>query len=573
LFDTLLRGSEKGAGVAIVYWPELSTDEQAALRARFSDEVLPFLSPKALTRAPGHPFPFVTDRRVVLLVVLRDRADSPQHYALVEIPETLPRFERLAEGRRLLSLEELVRANLQLLYPGRVIVGAHAFRVTRSGELQLDELTAGNFLQSIEEELTRRQLQPVVRIEIEPGTPAPLQDLLQRELHFEESSHESPLGAADLYVAGGPVHLGALRDTPTPLDDYPPLPLREPLLDDRPVADQLNERDVLVHHPYDSFTATFERFIAEAADDPDVQAIKLTLYRPGGGGSSAIADALRRAAAAGKDVSVIVELKARFDEARNIAWARTLERDRIHVVTGLVNLKTHAKLALVVGRSARGGVRRYAHIGSGNYNPDTALVYTDLGLFTADPRITTDVHALFNELTGSSHAPRVHLWHLLVAPAELLDRVLAMIEREAAHARAGRPARIRAKLNALSDSTVIQALYTASQAGVAVDLVVRGICTLRPAVPGLSEHIRVVSILGRFLEHARVYHFANGGKDGEEYYIGSADWRPRNLRRRVEVMVPVFDSAACLKLDRLLTQQLADPEAWLLQSDGGYARL
>ena len=570
LFDTLLRpGSASGVGVAVVYWPELTGNEQTALRTRFADGVLPFLSPKALTRAPGHPFPFVTDRRIVLLVVLRDRADSPQHYALVEIPENLPPFERLADGRRLVPLEELVRANIQLLYPGRIIVGAHAFRVTRRGDLQLDESSAGNFLQSIEEELARRQSQPVVRIEIEPGTPAALQDLLQREVHFEESSE-----GADIYVAGGPVSLGALRDTATPLDDYPPLPLREPLLDDRPVADQLDEHDVLVQHPYDSFTATFERFITEAADDPDVQAIKLTLYRPGGGGSSVIADALRRAAAAGKDVSVIVELKARFDEARNIAWARALERDRIHVVTGLVSLKTHAKLALVVGRphGAGGRVRRYAHIGSGNYNPDTALVYADVGLFTADPRITADVHALFNELTGSSRPPRGGMHHLLVAPADLLDRLLAKIERETAHARAGRPAQIRAKLNGLADLTVIQALYQASQAGVDVDLVVRGMCTLRPGVPGLSERIRVVSILGRFLEHARVYHFANGGKDGEEYYIGSADWRPRNLRRRVEVMVPVFDTAARHKLDRLLTQELADPTAWLLRSDGGYDR-
>jgi polyphosphate kinase len=300
-----------------------------------------------------------------------------------------------------------------------------------------------------------------------------------------------------------------------------------------------------------------------------VQAIKLTLYRPGGSGPSAIANALSRAAAAGKDVSVIVEVKARFDEARNIAWARSLERDGIHVVTGLASLKTHAKLALVV-RRVRGRVRRYAHVGSGNYNPDTALAYTDVGLFTADPRITEDVHALFNELTGSTTAPRAGLPTLLVAPADLLDRVLAMIEREIAHARAGRPARIRAKLNGLADSTLAQALYRASQAGVNIDLVVRGICTLRPGVPGLSERIRVVSILGRYLEHARIYHFGNGEDGGGEYYIGSADWRPRNLRRRVEVMAPVLDPAARRKLDDLLTNQVADPAAWVLQSDGRY---
>jgi polyphosphate kinase len=274
---------------------------------------------------------------------------------------------------------------------------------------------------------------------------------------------------------------------------------------------------------------------------------------------------------------VALELKARFDEARNIAWARNLERDGIHVVTGLVSLKTHAKLALVVRRAEDGKPRRYAHIGTGNYNPATALVYTDVGLFTADPRITADVHALFNELTGSSHAPRGGLRHLLVAPTDLLDRVLGLIDRETEHARAGRPARIRAKLNALSASTVIQALYRASQAGVAIDLVVRGICTLRPGVPGLSERIRVVSILGRFLEHARIYHFGNGGGGGggggdEEYYIGSADWRPRNLRRRVEVVAPVYDAAARQKLDGILTHQLAASDAWLLRADGGYDR-
>jgi len=567
LFDALLR-SDKGIGVSVAHWSELTEEEQTQFRAHFTDDILPFLSPKALTRAPGHPFPVVTDRRVVLLVVLRDRAAAPPHYALVEIPETLPRFETLSGGRRLVPVEEVVRANLDLLFPGRVVAGAHAFRVTRSGDLQLDETTAGNFLQAIEEELARRKLQPVVRLEIESGTPAPLQDLLQRELHFEESERDDGIGAADVYVTGGPVNLGALRDEKTVLADYPPHELQAPFVPGRPVSEQLDERDCLVRHPTDSFSATFERFIIEAADDPDVQAIKLTLYRPGG--PSAIANALSRAAAAGKDVSVIVELKARFDEARNIAWARSLEQQGIHVVTGLVSLKTHAKLALIVRRSPEGRVRRYAHVGSGNYNPDTARAYTDVGLFTADPRITADVHALFNELTGSSHAPQAQLRHLLVAPTSLLERVLALIERETEHARAGRAGRIRAKLNALSDSTVIQALYRASQAGVDVDLVVRGICTLRPGVPGLSERIRVVSILGRFLEHARIYHFANGGTDAEDYYIGSADWRPRNLRRRVEVVVPVFDQAARRTLDGILTGELAAPTAWLLRPDGGY---
>jgi len=576
VFDALLRPNPADQPPLVVtYWQELSTAEQLELRERFSEAMLPFLSPKALTRAPGHPFPVVTERRVVLLVVLRDQAGSPPHYGLVEIPDLLPHFHFLPDGRRIVPSEEIVRGNVDLLYPGQLVVGAHGFRITRSGDLQLDESSAANFLQAIEDELVRRT-RPIVRIELEPATPEPLRDLLQRELQLHEGDHDGA-GAPEVYVAPGPLDLGALRDLPTNLSDYSSFTAREPFDSNRSIAAQIDEHDVLVHHPLDSFSGSFERFITEAADDPEVQAIKLTLYRPGGGGgASAIGDALRRAAASGKDVAVIVELKARFDEARNIEWARSLERDGIHVVTGLVDLKTHAKLALVVAR--RGGTaRRYAHVGSGNYNRDTARVYTDIGLFTADPRITADVHALFNELTGSSRPPRGGLPHLLVSPADLLDRVLAMIEREAAHARAGRPARIRAKLNGLADATVAQALYRASQAGVDVDLSVRGICTLRPGVPGLSERIRVVSILGRFLEHARIYHFANGGGGGgpsEEYYIGSADWRPRNLRRRVEVVTPVYDPRLRQTLDAILKEELeGSPQAkrrWILTADGRY---
>jgi polyphosphate kinase len=548
-------------------WDQLAEDDRQRLRKRCADEVLPFVSPKALTRAPGHPFPLVGDRRLALLVAMRDREGSPLQYVVVEISPELPRFVSLDETPGFVRVEDLIRANLDLLFPGRVIAGAHAFRLTRSGDLQLDETATANFLQAIEEELAQRSHQPVLRIELEATTPPALRDLLQRELRFEESDRDSTLSSADVYVADGPVDLGALQDVAAAggQPDYPPFVPAEVFAADRPIAEQLDARDVLVYHPHDSFPASVERFIAEAADDPHVQAIKVTLYRLGA--SSPIAEALRRAAAAGKDVSVIVELKARFDEARNIAWARSLERDGIHVVTGLVSLKTHAKIALVV-RRVNGRVRRYAHLGSGNYNPATALLYTDVGLFTAHPEITADVHALFNELTGSSHAPQARLRHLLVAPTDLLDRLLAWIGREAAHARAGRPARIRAKLNALSDSTVIQALYAASQEGVVIDLAVRGICTLRPGVPGLSERIRVVSTLGRFLEHARLYHFDNGGE--EEYYLGSADWRPRNLRRRVEVMCPVYDAAARARLDGILTTELASEASWLLRPDGGY---
>ena len=402
--------------------------------------------------------------------------------------------------------------------------------------------------------------------------PPALRELLQRELRFGESEIASALGPSDVYAADGPVHLGAAAELagahPRPELDYPPLPARDPFPAGRSVFDALDSGDVLVQHPYDGFAESFERFMAEAADDPAVAAIKITLYRPGG--PSALGEALRRAAARGKDVSVFVELKARFDEELNIGWAQSLEAAGIHVITGVATFKTHAKIALVI-RRMDGRTRRYAHLGSGNYNADTARLYTDLGLFTADEAITADLHALFNELTGSSRVPRATFRRLLVAPTNMLDRFLALIAREAEHARAGRGGRIRVKLNGLADCSVIGALYRASQAGVDVRLVVRGVCMLRPGVPGLSERIKVVSVLGRFLEHARIYHFDNGG--APEYYIGSADWRPRNLRRRIEVVTPVDDPAARERLDGLLEHQLADPDAWRLASDGSYARV
>ncbi|MGH7700504.1 MAG: polyphosphate kinase 1, partial [Gemmatimonadales bacterium] len=569
-FAALRAGPLADHGVRLLGWAALSTDDQAALRARFAAEIQPLLTPKALTRAPGHPFPFIADRRLSLALVLRDRPGSPVHYAHLELPDRLPRFVPGDDGLRFVPLEDVVRANLDRVFPGRTVVEAHLFRITRSGDIQLDEAAASSFVHAVEEEVRRRPFGPVVRIEVERSMPAALRDLLQREFRFEESDQRSALAGTDVYQAPDLVDLGAVHQLaalPLTGSEYPPFRPAEPFDPDRPVLDQLDRGDVLVHHPYDSFAATFERFVSEAADDPDVTGIKLTLYRPGG--RSAIGDALRRAAASGKDVSVCIELKARFDETANIQWARSLERDGIHVVTGLVALKTHAKLALVV-RYRDGRIRRYAHVGTGNYNRETAAVYSDLGLFTADDAVAGEVHALFNELTGSSQAPEGRFGRLLVAPNYLLRAFLDMVEREAEHARAGRPARIRAKLNGIADAAVIGALYRASQAGVDVDLVVRGICMLRPGVPGLSDRIRVVSVLGRFLEHARVYYFANGG--APEYYIGSADWRPRNLRRRVEVVVPVADPRARRRLDGILETELADPTAWELGADGTYAR-
>ncbi len=564
-------GDLAACGMRLREWSELAAPVRDVLARRFAEDVAPLLTPRALTRAPGHPFPHLGDRRLSLAVMLRDDPAGPVHFAAVELPASLPRWFELSDS--VVPLEAVVRSQLAALFPGREVLNAWAFRVTRSGDIQLDDIGAASFVQAVAEELRRRPWGPVVRIEVERAMPAPLRELLQRELRFEESDLGSGLGPSDVYEADGPVDLGGLDQLAAaarrlrPELDYAPLAARDPFAGRRSVFETLDRGDVLVHHPHDAFAASFERFVAEAADDPDVAAIKLTLYRPGG--PSPLGEVLRRAAARGADVSVFVELKARFDEQLNIGWAQSLEAVGIQVITGLAALKTHAKIALVV-RRAHGRTRRYGHVGSGNYNPDTARLYTDLGLFTADEGITADLHALFNELTGSSRPPQAAFHRLLVAPTNMLDRFLALIARETAHARAGRRGRIRAKLNGLADCTVIGALYRASQAGVDIDLIVRGICMLRPGTPGLSERIRVVSVLGRFLEHARIYQFANGGEP--EYYIGSADWRPRNLRRRVEVVVPVDDAAARARLDSILDRELADPDAWTLESDGSYTR-
>src|SRR5690242_1905707 len=569
-FHELVQGPLAEHGINIRDWATLDETDRARLARRFAEDIAPLLTPKALTRAPGHAFPHLADRRVSLAVMLRDEADGPPHFAVVELPASLPRFLATSGGGAV-PLESLVHAQLGALFPGRAVVDAYAFRVTRSGDIQLDELGTASFAQAVAEEVRRRPWGPVVRIEVERAMPPGLRELLQRELRFEESDLQSALGPSDVYQAANLVDLGALGQLAGRLAgpdlDYPPFVAQDPFAGHRSIVEALDRGDVLVHHPYDSFAATFERFVAEAADDPAVAAIKLTLYRPGG--PSPVGDALRRAAAAGKDVSVFVELKARFDEELNIGWAQSLEAAGIHVITGLATLKTHAKITLVVRRTS-GHTRRYAHVGSGNYNPETAKLYTDLGLFTADEEITTELHALFNELTGSSRAPRAVFRRLLVAPTNMLDRFLALIAREAEHARAGRGGHIRAKLNGLADCSVIAALYRASQAGVDVNLVVRGVCMLRPGVPGLSDRITVTSVLGRFLEHARIYHFANGGDP--EYYTGSADWRPRNLRRRIEVITPVCDAAARARLDQILNRELADPGAWALRSDGSYLR-
>jgi polyphosphate kinase len=557
-------------GILIRPWAELDETQRASATDYFERQVLPLLSPRAMTQAPGHPFPQLRSLALSLAVMVRDPRTGPYHFVYLRVPAGTSRFVPLAGGSVLVPVEDVIRANLARLYPAWQVEHVATFRVTRGGDVQVDERAAADLLLALEEEVERRPFQAVVRLEIERDMPDRMRDLLLRELRLERESRASPLAPADIYEVDGLLDLTALRevaDLPRPDLRFPPFHARAPLPPDRSMFTLLAEGDVLVHHPYDAFDATVERFFREAADDPDVESIKLTLYRAGG--RSAIVDALVRAAGAGKDVAVFVEVKARFEEARNIEWAKTLERAGIHVVYGLVELKTHAKVALVARRE-EGGVRRYVHIGTGNYNAATAHLYTDLGLLSADPELAADLGDLFNELTGSSKAPQAAYRRILVAPTYLLPRCIELIDREAAHARAGRGGRIRVKLNGLADAEIIAALYRASQAGVDVALIVRGICCLRPGVPGLSERIRVRSILGRFLEHARIFAFDNGGTP--EYYIGSADWRPRNLRRRVEVVAPVRDPAACARLDAILETELADPAAWELEPDGSYAK-
>jgi len=569
-FAELKEGELRRNGVRIRDWADLDQSERAQLKIYFDEQVFPVLTPKAVTSAPGHPFPRIEDLRLSLAVVVRDPRTDREHVNVLNLSDALPRFVRLKDTRDFVPIEDLIRAYGSALYRGRTVLGFHPFRLTRSGEVEFAEHTAANFLEVVEEEVRRRPFGAIIRVEVARGMPEAVLDMLLSELRHEDNRDGIPLEASDVYEVDGPVDLGALAEIAEleiPELDYPPFAPVVPVDRHRSLFDLLDERDLLVHHPYESFEDTVQRFLSDAADDPEVTTIKLTLYRTGG--RSLVVDALKRAAAAGKDVSVFVEIKARFDEETNIFWAKQLERAGIHVITGLVALKTHAKVALVVRRRGE-RLRRYAHIGTGNYNAATAHVYTDFGLLTSDPTITADLQALFNELTGSSRAPAGEYQRLLVAPTFMLRRFLEMIQREAALARAGCGGHIRAKLNGLADTEVIEALYRASQAGVRIELSVRGICSLRPGVRGLSDNIRVVSVLGRFLEHGRIYCFGNAGD--AEYYIGSADWRSRNLRRRVEVVTPVLDPALKARLDRILEIELNDPTAWRLLSDGTYER-
>ena len=545
----------------------LTPAEFSALDEYFEREVFPVLTPLALD--PGHPFPYISNLTVSLAVRLRDPEDSSEHVARVKVPKSLPRWVPVSgRSTHFVPMEKVIGANLGSLFPGYVVLGYHAFRLTRYSDLQIpDAEEPEDLLSMIEEQVFQRRFGEVVRIELETGMPDDMRQLLLEELR-DDTVGAAPLTERDLVDSGPLLDLGDLHAIaamempalkPPPFQPSVPAELKDTT---RPIFDLIREGDILLHHPFDSFSASVERFIEEAANDDQVLAIKMTLYRTSG--DTAVVAALIKAAQRGKQVAVLVELKARFDEANNITWARTLEDYGIHVAYGSAALKIHAKTALVVRREAD-GVRRYVHIGSGNYNSRTARQYTDVGLLTCAPSIGADVSDLFNSLTGYSRQ-RIYR-KLLVAPVALRDRFIELIQREADHARAGRPAHLIAKMNALVDARTIDALYTASQAGVRIDLIVRGICCLRPQHPELSTNIRVISIIGRFLEHSRLYHFANGGD--AEYYVGSADWMPRNFDRRVEAVAPIEKAALHERLDALLQLYLADRrQGWELRPDG-----
>jgi polyphosphate kinase len=555
-------------GVRIIGMGDLTPAERRAIDEQFESQIFPVLTPLAVD--VGHPFPYVSNLSLSLAVEVRDPVLGTVHFARVKVPKRLSRWVRVpGRAHDFVPLEQVIGENLEALFPGMEIIGWYAFRVTRYSDLEFTNLEEPeDLLATIEEQVFERRFGEVIRLEVQDDMPAHLRTLLLEELRDADLPATSSLSELDIEEAGHLLDLSDLMeiselDMPElrdpPFTSNVPSELRDP---QRSIFDVIRERDILVHHPFDSFSASVERFLQSAATDEQVLAIKLTLYRTSG--DTAIVRALTEAAERGKQVAVLIELKARGDEANNITWARTLEDYGVHVAYGSAVLKTHTKTAMVVRREPD-GIRRYVHIGTGNYNSRTARQYTDVGLFTCSPSIGADVSDLFNSLTGIS---RQRLYRkLLVAPANMKERFLELIDRESQHARAGRRARIVGKMNALVDPDVIDALYHASQAGVEIDLIVRGICCLRPGLAGVSDHIRVMSIIGRFLEHSRIWHFLNGGQD--ELYIGSADWMPRNFLRRVEAVVPVETPVLQDRLRSLLAACLEDNrQAWDLGADG-----
>ncbi|GAA1847973.1 RNA degradosome polyphosphate kinase [Myceligenerans crystallogenes] len=592
-FSDKVRPALANEGITLSHWDELDEREQERLHKFFRRQIFPVLTPLAVD--PAHPFPYISGLSLNLAVVVVNPATGKEHFARVKVPPLLPRFvtvdkqgkprkpgTKKADPQRgpisFVPLEEIIAQHLDQLFPGMEVRESHTFRVTRNEDVDVEEDDAENLLAAMEKELLRRRFGPPVRLEIAEGISPRIRDLIVRELGVRESEvYELP---APLDLTG----LNLVADLDLPTLHFPPFVagthrhLAE-VESAKPtdIFAAMRRRDILLHHPYDSFSTSVQTFLEQAAADPHVLAIKQTLYRTSG--DSPIVDALIDAAEAGKQVLALVEIKARFDEEANISWARKLEESGVHVVYGIVGLKTHCKLSLVVREESDGSLLRYCHVGTGNYHPKTARLYTDHGLLTCSQDIGQDLSRLFNQLSGYAPLSRFH--RLLVAPRAVRAGLLERIERETAAARSGHEAWVKIKVNSIVDETIIDALYRASQAGVRVDLLIRGICALRPGVPGLSENIRVRSILGRFLEHSRIFAFANssgpaigeGPQAGPEVFIGSADLMHRNLDRRVETLIRVTDPLHVIELTELLDTSMADStSSWHLAPDASWER-
>ena len=564
LFNETLVPELTSAGIELVRWSDLDRDEQRLCKKLFKDRIFPVLTPLAVD--PAHPFPYISGLSLNLAVTIRNPKTDKEHFARVKVPPIFDRFVPLG-NQRFVPLEDVIGEHLKRLFPGMEVLEVHTFRVTRNEDLEVEEDDAENLLAALEKELLRRRFGPPVRLEVEESMTQGVLDLLVSELG---------VSVEEVFRLPGPLDLRGLHNIADQnreeLKYAAFVPTTHPLLAEVEssapvdVFKATRRHDVLLHHPYDSFATSVQRFIEQAAADPHVLAIKQTLYRTSG--DSPIIDALIDAAEAGKQVLVLVEIKARFDEEANIRWARKLEQAGCHVVYGLVGLKTHCKLAMVV-RDEPDGIRRYTHIGTGNYNPKTSRMYEDLGLLTTDELIGEDVAHLFNNLSGWSR--NASYGQLMVAPDSVRTGLVNRIQREIEHHRAGRPARIRMKMNSLVDEAIMDALYLASQEGLPVQLVTRAICALRPGVPGLSETIEVRSILGRFLEHSRVFWFDNGGEP--EAWIGSADMMHRNLDRRVEVLVRLPEAELVEEVGEMLDLAFwHDTSAWELRSDGDWVQ-
>jgi polyphosphate kinase len=562
-FENTLRPELHKHGVKLLDYKNIDKKHQHYLTTYFREKLFPVLTPLAVD--PAHPFPYISNLSLNLVVLVRDRETGEENFARVKVPNVLPRFVRIPETKdhTFVPLEQVIAHNLDSLFPGMEILSYYPFRITRDAELDIEEEEADDLISALQEELRKQKFGSVVRMEIANDVPLAIRQELIDQLGITE---------ADVYDIPGLIGLGdlmAISFLPLPkYQDQPWKSVTHPRLKEsdehKNIFDIIREGDFLVHHPYQSFTTTVQRFIEEAANDPQVLAIKQTLYRTSG--DSPIVHALIRAAENGKQVAVLVELKARFDEANNILWARKLENAGVHVVYGLKNLKTHTKTALVV-RQEGDRLVRYVHIGTGNYNPKTARFYSDLGIFSCCDDLGADLTDLFNYLTGYSRQREYR--KLLVAPVNMREKFLHLIYREIEHQKQGYPSYIIAKMNSLVDPEIISALYEASQVGVNVDLIIRGMCCLRPKVKGLSDRIRVISVIGRFLEHSRIFYFSNGGD--EQVYIGSADWMPRNLDARVEVVTPVEEVSLVKELKQILEIVLADNrQTWDLKPDGTY---